>query len=324
MTKNKPLLFLMILLLLLLCSSIFYNIAFKDTVKPVTLKYNDNGEIIIGPPFSPLHVPPFGTDRGGNNLALRLIQGFQYTFLIVGIVTLCRLLFGAALSYLLVFPLKKLRKWVHYFFLPFLYLPAFILVYIFTGYLPLIQDVLSTEQLVVFQICIFILVGIPVITNTFTNEMNQLLKNEFIIAARTLGASDWRIFTKHIIPLFRPRFTLISLQQITISFLLLLQLGVFSYYIGGSQKFAVNEEDRKLSMTGEWGGMLGESKKDLMSAPWIFLIPLLLSTLLLIFINIAIRNKKESEDHAGVHIIQENKTRTEHTHLSSKWNNIKK
>ncbi|MEH6944707.1 ABC transporter permease subunit, partial [Bacillus sp. JJ722] len=288
--KNKTVLFFISLLLLLFISSVIYNVFFIDSAEKTTILYDDNGEVIKGPPYPPTVIPPFGTDRGGDNIALRLLGGFQYTFLFVIVTTLIRILFGGLLSYLLVFPLNKTSKWIQLTFVPFTYFPAFILVLYFTGPLNFISDIFTFWELILLQAVIVILVGIPVITNTITNEMRLILKNDFIKSASTLGASNGHIFFKHIIPVLKSRFLLITLQQTTISFILLLHLGAFGYYIGGGQKSAVNEEGRILSMSGEWGGMIGEAKVELTSgAPWIFFIPLAVATLLLICINISIK-----------------------------------
>ena len=75
------------------------------------------------------------------------------------------------------------------------------------------------------------------------------------------------------------------------SLVLLMHLSVLGYYIGGMQESAVNiEGNRFLSMSGEWAGMIGDSKRDIINAPWIFFGPLGKAVMLLVMINWAIRS----------------------------------
>lgn len=51
----------------------------------------------------------------------------------------------------------------------------------------------------------------------------------------------------------------------------------------------MGEEDKSLSKSGEWAGMVGQSVSDLITAPWIVLAPSLAFVVLILIINIMVR-----------------------------------
>ncbi len=70
-----------ILIALLLLASFVYEIGFENRAKPLMIKYDENGELAGRAPFPPSLLQPFGTDRNGNDLGLRLLEGAKYTIL---------------------------------------------------------------------------------------------------------------------------------------------------------------------------------------------------------------------------------------------------
>ena len=298
MVKNKTLYILGGSVFFLLVISVIYNSFIIDHVEPIRLVYDEEGNAKTSP-FTPAEAPPMGTDKGGNNIALRLIEGFQYTFLIVIGVTICRLLVGLAIAYLLVFPFKWFHKWFLWAVMPYQFVPAFIIVIWLTGNIGVLQEKYTMGEIIALQFCLLAFVGIPVVANTLANEMKQVLKNEYISASVTLGASNIRLFSKHLIPVLKSKIIIITLQQISMSLVLLMHLGVLGYYIGGKQEFAVDiDGQRYLSMSGEWAGMIGDSKRDMINAPWIFFGPLGAAVTLLIMINWAIRSLEGQQGRA--------------------------
>jgi len=133
-------------------------------------------------------------------------------------------------------------------------------------------------------------VGIPPLIVLFSKEFQEILKMEYIEASFHLGASNFHIVLKHIIPVLRPRLIIVFLQQIISTLVLLLHLGIFQIFIGGQLEGAINEAgDQFLSKSGEWAGMVGQSVFDLITAPWIVLAPSFAFVLLILSINIMIR-----------------------------------
>ncbi|MFD0048550.1 ABC transporter permease subunit [Actinomycetes bacterium NPDC127524] len=202
-------------------------------------------------------------------------------------------------AYLLVFPLKKVSNKIQLFLMPFQYIPAFVLVIILSQDLIFLKAQMGYTKMIIIQLLIIIFVGFPILINTVSNEMKEIVKSSYIEASIHLGASNWRIFTKHIVPVMKNRLISLFLQQISANLLLLIHLGVFKYFIGGIKPgniAADPERDTKyLSQSGEWAGMIGQSINDILTAPWILFSPLLLSVIFLIIVNLLSKQEVKIE-----------------------------
>ena len=289
MNKLKsPLLLILGLMLLLLTVSIVYSASFKTDAEPERLRYNEKGEVIGKAPFPPSLEHPLGTDKVGNDLLLRMIEGAKYTIIFITGVSVASIFISIAIAYFLVFPFNRISDWVETVFVPFKYIPGLVLVILLSPNLKeaVVQN--SFWSLVVFQFFLFVFIGIPILSTVLIKETQNVLKNEYIAAAYQLGANSWRLYSKHILLVLKGRLKVMFLQQLSINMLLLIQLGVFQYFIGGAKpgNIAAEEEvvKRYLSESGEWAGMIGQSKNEFLTAPWTFFGPLLVSVLFLIII----------------------------------------
>lgn len=140
MMKNKSLWFLFLFIGALFCLSIVYNVFLSDKIEPQNIITSKDGKSEVAP-FPPSFQHPLGTDRAGNDIVLRLLEGFSYTFIFIFGVTVVRILLGGLFAYLLVFPLKRIKKWIQIFFMPFQFVPAFIIC------LLLMQGIVFSEML---------------------------------------------------------------------------------------------------------------------------------------------------------------------------------
>ncbi|MDG5471620.1 ABC transporter permease subunit [Jeotgalibacillus sp. ET6] len=290
-TNSNTLIYsVLVLLLLLLTASFVYEWGFKEGVKPVNMKPDAAGEM-VSPPFPPSFDHPLGTDRNGNDLSLRILNGAKYTLIFVFGVGLLRVVFSIFFGALLTFTWKPIRKLIETFMQPYINIPAFILVYFLAfAFLP-IDETHGMVPLMSFQFLVLTLVGIPLLMMVFSKEFGEILKMEYIHASFQLGASKRHIVLKHIIPVLRPRLMIVLLQQMISALILLLHLGVFQIFIGGELEGGIigADEDLSLSKSGEWAGMVGQSISDLVTAPWIVLAPSLAFVGLILLLNIIIR-----------------------------------
>lgn len=296
---KKTLLLIVGLILVLLALSTIYSAFFKNDVKPERIAYNESGEVVGKAPFPPSLSHPLGTDKVGNDLVVRMIEGAKYTVIFITGVSFLRILFSMIIVYLLIFPLKKIREWVETVFIPFKYIPGLVLVLLLS---PNLQEAIVNMgflKLVLYQFSLFVFIGIPILSVVLTKESLNVLNNEYIAAANQLGASNWHIYTKHVIPVLKDRLMVTFFQQLSINLLLLIQLGVFQYFIGGTKpgNIAAVEEvvPKYLSESGEWAGMIGQGKDEFLTAPWLFFGPLLISVCFLIFIKVLV-NKIEDNN----------------------------
>lgn len=287
---KKTLLLIAVLLLVVLAVSIIYSAFFNTDVEPERIAYNDRGEIVGKAPFPPSLAHPLGTDKVGNDLGLRMIDGAKYTVMFITGVSFLRIIISLIIVYLLIFPFKKISEWIETVFIPFKFIPALVLVLLLSPYLQAAIVNMGFWKLVLYQFFVFVFIGIPILSAVLTKESRNVLRNEYIAAANQLGASNWHIYIKHIIPVLKDRLLVIFLQQLSINLLLLIQLGVFQYFIGGSKpgNIAAVEEvvPKYLSESGEWAGMIGQGKDEFLTSPWIFFGPLIISVIFLIFIKV--------------------------------------
>ncbi|ALC91564.1 hypothetical protein AM500_18565 [Bacillus sp. FJAT-18017] len=295
---RKTLLLITGLLFTLLAVSIIYSSFLKTDKEPQRFIYNDKGEIIERAPFPPSLSHPLGTDEVGNDLALRMVEGAKFTLVFITSVSLLRILISMMLAYLLVFPFRRISEWVETVFTPFRYIPGLILVLLLSPDLHPLSYQNSMWQLVLFQFILFVLIGIPILSTLLVKESRYILSNEYIIASRQLGASSWHIYTKQILPVLKNRLIVVFLQQLSINMLLLIQLGVFQYYIGGRKPGNIAGDGevvpKFLSRSGEWAGMIGSGIDEFIRNPWIFFGPLFVTVSFLIIIKI-LANRVEDE-----------------------------
>jgi peptide/nickel transport system permease protein len=281
-------------LLLLIAASFIFEFVVNKTIEPERLIYTSKGKV-LRPPFPSSIEHPLGTDKNGNDLLTKLIIGFKYTFFISVIVTFIRMMISIVSSLFILFFLKPIKSYIESFLLPFLYVPAFILFFILaSGEEELIINTHGEYFLVFYQVLIIALIGFPPLLSLFMKEFEQLLTKDYVTASRLLGASKVHIAIRQIFPVFKKRFFIVFIQQIISTIILLIYLGVFQIFIGGKAKGSiVGEDDKFLSQTSEWGGMIGQSIFDMIHFPWLLLYPALATVCLILLLNITIKQLEE-------------------------------
>lgn len=295
MTKtklSKIILFVIcVFLLLLLSASFIFEFGVKKSIEPERLIYTSEGKV-LRPPFPSSIEQPLGTDKNGNDLLTKLIIGFKYTFFISVIVTFFRMMISIVCSLSILFLLKSIKSYIESFLTPFLYVPAFILFFLLaSGEEELIINTHGKYFLIFYQIIIIAIIGIPPLLSLFMKEFEQLLTKDYVIASRLLGASKVHIAIRQILPVFKKRFFIVFIQQTISTIILLIYLGVFQIFIGGKAKGGIvgEDDDKFLSQSSEWGGMIGQSIFDMIHFPWLLLYPALATVCLILLLNITIK-----------------------------------
>lgn len=274
---------------LLLATSFILEFGVNKTIESGKLIYSSDGKV-LRPPFPSSVEHPLGTDKNGNDLLIRLIIGFKYTFFISIIVTLVRLVIGTVCSLSILYFLKPIRSYIESFLTPFLYVPAVIMMILLAKEEEIIILKHGSSFLMFYQILIIVLIGTPPLIALLLKEFEQLLIKDFIIASRLLGASKLHISIKQIFPVFKQRFYIVFIQQTIATIVLLIHLGVFQIFIGGKAKGGIiGDENRFLSQSGEWGGMIGQSIFDMVRFPWLLIYPAGAVVGLILLLNITIK-----------------------------------
>jgi peptide/nickel transport system permease protein len=296
-SRSKMILFVICgFLLLLLIASFIVEFGIKS-IEPKGLIYNSEGKV-LRPPFPSSFQHLLGTDKNGNDLLMKLIIGFKYTFFISVIVTFFRMIIGTFCSLAILFFFKRIKPYIESFLTPFLYVPTFLL-FIFLAYNDdLIIGTHGEAFFIFYQMLVIVLIGTPPLLSLLMKEFEQLLTKDYVIASRLLGANKFHLARKQLFPVFKSRFFIVFIQQTIATIILLIHLGVFQIFIGGKAAGGIigEDKDKFLSKSSEWGGMIGQSILDMIHFPWLVLYPAFAVVGLILLFNIMIKQLEKIYD----------------------------
>jgi peptide/nickel transport system permease protein len=137
------------------------------------------------------------------------------------------------------------------------------------------------------QLIILIGVAIPTLSLYVANEIDLIMKKEFIVSASVLGGSKFFIFRKHVWPNIKGKVCLLFFQQCSQMMILLTQLGIFYIFIGGGMitNDPLMGSNSVYSFSNEWAGLMGANRNELFIAPWIVVTPLLMFAISIFMMN---------------------------------------
>jgi peptide/nickel transport system permease protein len=212
-----------------------------------------------------------GTDELGRDILSRLIYGARISMLVGGSVVLASLFLGLVVGSIAGYYGGRIDRFVNVVLMnAFLSFPGILLAIAFVAFLG--PGILN----LILALCIGGWVGYARLVRA---QVLAVREREFVEAARALGASDWRIVTRHILPnIIQPVIVQGAigmagavLAEATMSFL---GLGV-------------------PPPTASWGSMLNDARAHLFDAPHLVLFPALavmLAVLSFNFIGDALRD----------------------------------
>lgn len=301
--RSKIILFVICLFLLLLLGLSFYFEFGVPSHEPERLIHDSNGKV-LNPPFPSSFKHPLGTDKNGNDLLTKLIIGFKYTFIFSIVSTFLRIMIAIICGLFILFFLKPLKPYIETFFAPFLYVPAFLLYMFLAGEDDLIIATHGEYFLIFYQMLIIVLIGFPSLLSLLMKEFEPLLKKNYVVASKLLGAGKFHLVKKQLFPVFKGRFFIVFIQQTIANIILLVYLGVFQMFIGGKAKGGILGEDdpthpnlsKSLSKSNEWGGMIGQSIFDMVHFPWILFYPAIALIGLILLFNIMIKQLEKIDE----------------------------
>jgi peptide/nickel transport system permease protein len=277
--------------------SILYFVIFNDRIPSTPLLYDSGGKPLPAP-YSLKIFPPFGTDNFGRDLFIVMIVGTKYTIAAALIITFLRVFPSIWIGLFIHFflqkierPLKSIVDALNYFpitLLAFLLLNVIlvqeVMIYNIGGVLVNGPEPLPYWNRVVLFLVVLALLFIPTNSILIANEVKAIYKNEFIESSRTLGASNWRIVTKHIKPFLVPQLAIIFLRDFIQTLILMSHIAVLGLFIGGfTRKDDLFGQPDKLSNSNEWSGLLGMWWNFLWTSyPWIAFIPIIFLSILIL------------------------------------------
>jgi len=206
-------------------------------------------EAIRQPPGSPGHL--LGTDELGRDVLSRLMQGARIS-LVIGVgATLMALVFGTAVgavSGLLGGPVDAILQRIVDTFMAF---PTFLLA---VGITAIAENPSETILFVVLGI-----VSWPPVARVVRGQVLSLRENDFVLAARSLGAGDVRILLRHLLPnCVGP---ILVLGTLEVASNILAEAGMSFLGIG------VQPPEPS------WGRMLIDAQKYMSESPWLMVYP---------------------------------------------------
>lgn len=226
----------------------------------------------ISPPLSPSPEYPLGTDEWGNDILSMLLYGARNTLVACAFISMIRLILGLILG--------AIAGWNESFASDQIIMGA-------------ISIILAIPMLISSMILIYALdirKGLPVFIIALSiigwTEIAQYIRSEFIIlrkmpfieGAKAVGARNFAIAIRHILPNILPQLLVITFLELGAVLMLLGELAFIGVFIGGGSRIALGDETIGIevitqSNIPEWGAMLAEGYRWLRAKPFIVFPP---------------------------------------------------
>ncbi|MBT2678967.1 hypothetical protein J7E38_08135 [Bacillus sp. ISL-35] len=258
--------------------------------------YDKNGSIIDRAPTPPTLDHPLGTDRNGQDMVYIHLYGAKFTIAAVFTITALRILIGVLTGIVIAIWLPGMKIYFKDFFLGFRYVPGLIIVLFLMAPVTGHYTGMSVWIAVAYQIGVLTLVAYPAIVILVIEFIEELQKKSFVLSSYLMGGSSFHILKKHMWPFLKSTGTLMIVQQILSTLVIIMHLGIFEYFLGGRTKGGIFTLPGDIpvaeTLSNEWGGLIGQNSRVMLQYPW-----MVLSTMVFFFFLIVVLNmmKKELE-----------------------------
>jgi peptide/nickel transport system permease protein len=312
------------MLFIMIFSSFIYPF-FKE--KPIDfIKYmkNDEGRIVSAPPHAPFKEMILGSDFFGYSILDQLIVGAKYTLLFALIVAFLRVLGGFYLGVAYHFHLKEYRKnWLDRLVDSIHFLPLSLIAYL------LLRPVLwgapaqgfqnSIFERLVFEAVLLTILVLPLTTVLIGNELKLIGKKDFVLSAKLLGGSNKHLLWTHLFPHLAPRLFIIFGHQFIQTLLILVHLGLFHLFLGGTIITGGDMPDPPKTGTFEWSGLISSARYSLMTGKyWIVLAPLAAFMIAIIAMQLIVQGVKEIQQQKVGVLINNTPIKSKHKSVNKK------
>ncbi len=280
--------------------SLAYSIFVKEPIFHIQFMKDENGRIISGPPHPPSDQMILGSDFYGYSILDQLIVGAKYTLLFALIVACLRVIGGFYLGVAYHFYLSESRKqWLNRVVDSIHFLPLSIIAYLMLRPvlwgLPVLGWDHSMFERLVFEAIVLTILVLPLTTILIGNELNLISRNDFVLSAKVMGGSNKHLLWVHLFPHLAPRLFIIYGQQFIQVLLILVHLGMFHLFLGGT---IVSDNgmmaDPPKSGTYEWSGLISSARYSLMTGKyWIVIAPLFAFMIAILSMQMMVQGIKE-------------------------------
>ncbi|ALC85065.1 MULTISPECIES: ABC transporter permease [Bacillaceae] len=237
----------------------------------------EKGKLVEAAPLSPSWANPFGTDQFGYDMFAKIMLGAKYTIIAAMGVAAVRMFIAVPLGFVIGTYWQKKRSLLNSFIDPLHYVPMTIFSYLML--FPVLWEPMegfstTVWERIVIQVVLMAIITVPIVSALIGNEANLLYQQEYILAARTLGASRRRIITRHLFPMMREKLFVLYGQQVVETLVVFTHLGLLQLFIGGTNvSYDPMFGDPPKSIAYEWAGLFGSSFRYLQGVPWLPLAP---------------------------------------------------
>jgi peptide/nickel transport system permease protein len=290
-----------IYIIALIAASFIYSWYIKDTLpKPEKILYDSKGHAIAAAPLSPLEYPPLGTDRLGEPLIYKILEGAKYTIGLALLIGILRIVTGSVFGIVMGLYTKKFIKLLKGFNQAFYYIPTIFLAFVLI--VPVFYNVNENDEpvnpqlsLMLFQAAVIILLAVPSIVVFIGDEVDEFLQKEYVTSSVIMGATKWHLLKKHIWPFLKDKLLVLFMQQVVQTLILFTHLGLLGLFFGGSQTIDIDDGVQKeVSLSNEWSGLIGIDFHEVNLAPWVVLVPLAAFAATIFFLNLMTEGIKEA------------------------------
>ncbi|EPC8420847.1 ABC transporter permease subunit [Bacillus wiedmannii] len=291
--KSKRFLIGFTYLFILVSASFIYSWFFKDNIqKPPQLLYNDNNELLGKAPFPPSLIPPFGSDRFGESVFLQIIEGAKFTILLAVAISFFRILFGTCIGILLSLYVPKFKRFFQACSEVFYYIPTLFIAFILITPVNIViisnADRLDPNiSFAFYQVLVLIFVALPTLSLYISSEVDEFMKQDYILSSQLLGASRFHIIKKHLRVLLLDRLFVLFMEHIVQTLILVIHLALLDIVIGGIQMRELYDGVLKpVSLSNDWAGLIGLNRNEMNLSWWIIFYTLASFFITILFIKL--------------------------------------
>ena len=225
----------------------------------------------IQPPLAPSRQYPLGTDQWGNDILSMLMYGARNTLIAGAFITMVRILLGLILG--------SLAGWhegstLDRFIMSFSGVSMSVPVLISSMILIYALDI--RRGLPVFIIALSV-VGWTETAQYIRSELLVIRKMPYIEGAEAVGSGGMGIIVRHALPNLLPQLLVLLFLEFGAVLMIVGELAFIGVFIGGGSRIAIGDEIAGAQVTlaevPEWGAMLAEGYRWLMSKPFIVFPP---------------------------------------------------
>ncbi|KEK23047.1 peptide ABC transporter permease [Bacillus gaemokensis] len=263
-------------------------------------RYNEKGEIVEAAPFSISRTYWFGTDREGEDLFYKVIDGAKYTILIAFFVAVARVIISLLISLFI-----HIDKWRYSFLqrctVSFQFFPQTLFCILFLT--PFIMYELRTKPIVTnievlwIQCIVLVAVAVPGMTRFFHKEIREIWDKEYVTSSFVLGGSKWHVFRIHIMKVLQPQIIFQIGEQMVQVLLIMLHLAFFKLFLGGTKIVSWQAHDqfsKYFPYLNDWANLISYYYGELMLEPRIIMIPVIFYMILLFCMTKAVNGYKHN------------------------------